>query len=80
MPEQWAALEVRVAELQAAYDQLTGEKFSDRVHAALRAKLAQAEGTLAAIFAYYGPPQEDCECFMCDMQRATDSASAEVKP
>lgn len=38
-------LEAEVERLQKAYDQLTGEKFSDRVHAALksRAELSESE-------------------------------------
>ena len=59
----------RLKALQAEYDQLTGEKFSDRVHVALRSKLAAKEAKLQRIFDYYGPPQDDCECFICEMQR-----------
>lgn len=39
----WSWLEAEVARLQAAYDSLTGERFSDRCHAALKSRAADAE-------------------------------------
>lgn len=38
-----------IEELQAKYDQLTGEKFSDRVHTALKSRAEVAEATLASV-------------------------------
>lgn len=46
-------LQPRVDELQKAYDKLTGEKFSDRVHAALHDRLASLDAQNAALLSVF---------------------------
>ena len=43
------------------------------------AEIERLRGVLKEIYDHFGPPQDDCECFMCELQReraTSDEASA----